>query len=71
MARQLFLALSAEKGGGPGEYAASARHVRDWLAARRIDAPGLSIENGSGLSRTDRIARPRWRRSCARRGPRP
>lgn len=56
MARQLFLALSAEKGGGPGEYAASARLVRDWLAARRIDAPGLSIENGSGLSRTDRIA---------------
>ena len=54
MARHVFLALSAERG-APGEAQASERIVREWLAARAIDAPGLSIENGSGLSRTDRI----------------
>jgi len=56
MARQLFLALSAEKGGVPGEAGASSRVVRDWLAAKNIAAPELVIENGSGLSRTDRIS---------------
>ncbi len=55
MARQLFLALSAQKG-APGEAAASERLVREWLAAKNIAAPGLALENGSGLSRTDRIA---------------
>jgi D-alanyl-D-alanine carboxypeptidase/D-alanyl-D-alanine-endopeptidase (penicillin-binding protein 4) len=53
MARQIFLALSAERGGS-GEAKASERLVREWLRTRAIDAPDLSIENGSGLSRTDR-----------------
>ena len=53
MARQIFLALSARQ--GPGEAQASAQVVRQWLASRRIDAPGFAIENGSGLSRADRI----------------
>jgi serine-type D-Ala-D-Ala carboxypeptidase/endopeptidase (penicillin-binding protein 4) len=56
MARQLFLALSAERGGGPGEAKASERVVREWLKSRAIEAPELSIENGAGLSRTDRIS---------------
>ena len=57
MARHLFLALSAERNGGAGgEVRASERIVREWLAARGIDAPGFSIENGSGLSRSDRIS---------------
>ena len=56
MARQLFLALSAERGTGPGEAKASERIVREWLDARGIEAPGFSIENGSGLSRTDRAS---------------
>ncbi len=55
MARHLFLALSAERG-GPGEGQASERIVREWLKARAIEAPELAIENGSGLSRTDRIS---------------
>ena len=54
MARHLFLALSAERE-GRGDAAASARLVREWLAARGIDAPGFAVENGSGLSRDDRI----------------
>jgi D-alanyl-D-alanine carboxypeptidase/D-alanyl-D-alanine-endopeptidase (penicillin-binding protein 4) len=53
MARQIFLALSAERGGA-GEAKASERLVREWLRTRAIEAPELSIENGSGLSRTDR-----------------
>jgi D-alanyl-D-alanine carboxypeptidase/D-alanyl-D-alanine-endopeptidase (penicillin-binding protein 4) len=56
MARQIFLALSAEKAGAPGEAGASERLVREWLAAKGIDATGLALENGSGLSRTDRIS---------------
>jgi len=56
MARQIFLALSAERLHAPAERSASERVVRDWLAARRIDAPGLAIENGSGLSRDDRVS---------------
>ena len=56
MARQLYLTLSAEKSGAPGEARASERIVRDWLAAKGVDAPGLVIENGSGLSRAERIS---------------
>lgn len=56
MARQLFLALATEKAGMPGNEAASADLVQAWLAGRRIDAAGLRIENGAGLSRDDRIS---------------
>jgi D-alanyl-D-alanine carboxypeptidase/D-alanyl-D-alanine-endopeptidase (penicillin-binding protein 4) len=55
MARHLFLALSAERG-APGEAHASEVIVREWLASRSIDAPGLAIENGAGLARDDRIS---------------
>jgi D-alanyl-D-alanine carboxypeptidase/D-alanyl-D-alanine-endopeptidase (penicillin-binding protein 4) len=54
MASQIFLALSAERGAA-GEAGASERVLREWMKSRAIDAPGFSIENGSGLSRTDRI----------------
>jgi D-alanyl-D-alanine carboxypeptidase/D-alanyl-D-alanine-endopeptidase (penicillin-binding protein 4) len=56
MARHLFLALSAEPGGFGGEPAASARIVSAWLRGRRIEAPELVIENGSGLSRNARVS---------------
>lgn len=32
------------------------RAVRQWLAAQRIATPGLVLDNGSGLSRAERIA---------------
>jgi D-alanyl-D-alanine carboxypeptidase/D-alanyl-D-alanine-endopeptidase (penicillin-binding protein 4) len=54
MATQMYLALSAERA-APGEARASEVVLRDWLKGRAIDAPGFSIENGSGLSRSDRI----------------
>ena len=55
MARHVFLALSAERG-GVGEAQASARIVQDWLASRGIEARELVLENGSGLSRTERAS---------------
>lgn len=56
MARHLFLALSAQPRGADGEAAASARIVAAWLRGRRIEAPELVIENGSGLSRAERAS---------------
>jgi D-alanyl-D-alanine carboxypeptidase/D-alanyl-D-alanine-endopeptidase (penicillin-binding protein 4) len=56
MARQVFLTLSAETLKLPGRYDRSARSVHAWLESRGLAFPELAIENGSGLSRTDRIS---------------
>ena len=56
MARHLFLAISAERTAGNGSAAESARIVREWLANKGIDAPELVLENGSGLSREERVS---------------
>ena len=56
MARQIFLTLSAETLRLPGRYDRSAQTVKSWLEARKLDVPDLVIENGSGLSRADRIS---------------
>jgi D-alanyl-D-alanine carboxypeptidase/D-alanyl-D-alanine-endopeptidase (penicillin-binding protein 4) len=54
--RVLFLSMGAA-GALPGEVTAVAaeREVRAWMARRGIDAEGLVLENGSGLSRKERI----------------
>jgi len=59
MARQLFLTLGA--GSAPrtvtGARAADAElGLRDWLAQKSLNFPELVIDNGSGLSRRDRIS---------------
>lgn len=51
---QLGLAAAADNPDTPTRALAD-RAVRQWLAARRIDAPGLVLDNGSGLSRAERI----------------
>jgi len=56
MARQLFLTLSAETLKLPGRYDRSARAVHTWLERRGLVFPELVIENGSGLSRLERIS---------------
>ena len=56
MARQVFLTLSAELSSAPGRADRSAEVVRSWLARKGIDARELVVENGSGLSREDRIS---------------
>jgi D-alanyl-D-alanine carboxypeptidase/D-alanyl-D-alanine-endopeptidase (penicillin-binding protein 4) len=56
MARQVFLTLSAEVLKLPGRYDRSARTVESWLEGRGLRIPELVMENGSGLSRTERIS---------------
>ena len=56
MARQLFLTLSAELDKPPGNQAASTQIIRDWLTRKGITAPELNLDNGSGLSRSERIS---------------
>ncbi|OHX14074.1 D-alanyl-D-alanine carboxypeptidase/D-alanyl-D-alanine endopeptidase [Chromobacterium sphagni] len=56
MARTLFLTLGKEAGGGD-TAAAAERALREQLAQRRIDdANLLELENGSGLSRRERVS---------------
>lgn len=56
MARQLFLTLGAERAGAPANSAKSSDAIKAWLAQLGIAAPELVMENGSGLSRTERIS---------------
>ncbi len=56
MARQLFLTLGAIALGPPASNEKSARAIRQWLAARSLLIPELALENGSGLSRIERIS---------------
>lgn len=48
-------ALSAERAGEPTARRSEAT-VREWLQRKRIDQGGLVLENGSGLSRAERIS---------------
>ena len=56
MARQLFLTLGAELGGSPGQAQKAAQVIKQWVADKKIRAPELELENGSGLSRIERIS---------------
>ena len=56
MARQLFLTLGAKVLKLPGRNDRSAQVVRSWLAEKKLDFPELVLENGSGLSRQERIS---------------
>ncbi|MFC4432049.1 D-alanyl-D-alanine carboxypeptidase/D-alanyl-D-alanine endopeptidase [Cupriavidus respiraculi] len=57
MARQLYLTIGAEMDrGGPASTARSDRVVRRWLARQGLEMPGLVLDNGSGLSRDERIS---------------
>lgn len=56
MARQVLLTLGAERGVRPAREEDGAQAVRETLAADGLDFPELVIENGSGLSRRERIA---------------
>ena len=53
MARQLFLTLA--NGNGPATPEAARRRIDEWLAGRGLKFDKLVIENGSGLSRDERI----------------
>jgi D-alanyl-D-alanine carboxypeptidase/D-alanyl-D-alanine-endopeptidase (penicillin-binding protein 4) len=56
MARQLLLTIAAEKVGGPATEAKGISATQAWLAAKGLKSSELVIENGSGLSRVERIS---------------
>lgn len=58
MTRTLYLALGQAAPGDEAEPTAARadRAVRQWMTARGIDATGLVLDNGSGLSRAERLS---------------
>ncbi len=56
MARQLLLTLAAEKIDLPASEAKGMAAITAWLAQKNLKFDELLVENGSGLSRTERIS---------------
>ena len=56
MARHLYLTLGAENAGAPANGHKAFAAIRTWIAGKGIAAPELVLENGSGLSRIERIS---------------
>ena len=56
MARQLFLTLALAGSPPPATIEKAREAVRRWAAGRRLPMPELVIENGSGLSRQERLS---------------
>lgn len=56
MARQLYLTLGAEAAGEPATREKTDRVIREWLAGKKLNFPEMVLENGSGLSRVERIS---------------
>jgi D-alanyl-D-alanine carboxypeptidase/D-alanyl-D-alanine-endopeptidase (penicillin-binding protein 4) len=53
MARQIFLSLDATR---PATPEGAQRRIKGWLAAKSLSLPELMLDNGSGLSRNERIS---------------
>jgi len=56
MARQLFLTLATARAPPPATTARATETVLAWLAQRNLRMPELVLDNGSGLSRRERIS---------------
>ncbi|MBM3336256.1 MAG: D-alanyl-D-alanine carboxypeptidase/D-alanyl-D-alanine-endopeptidase [Betaproteobacteria bacterium] len=56
MARNLLLSVVAERGGTPATTTAAGAKVLGWLSATGIDTTGIVLDNGSGLSKEERIS---------------
>ncbi len=56
MTRLVMLTLDHQARQAPASAAAAATLVQNWFARLGIDTQGLLIENGSGLSRSERIS---------------
>ena len=56
MARQLFLTLATARAPPPATTARATETVLAWLARRKLRMPELVLDNGSGLSRRERIS---------------
>jgi len=55
MARQVFLTIGLERSGQPASTKLSTDAINAWLAERKLELPDLVLDNGSGLSRAERI----------------
>lgn len=55
MAKMLFLNLGLARFGAPATWAKAEAALRDWLLDSGLDLPELVLENGSGLSRKERL----------------
>lgn len=56
MAKMLFLNLGAARYGAPATWDKGERAVRAWLTEHELECDKLVIENGSGLSRIERLS---------------
>ena len=56
MARHVFLTLALAVDAPPVSTDKSVRAVREWARRANLELPDLTIENGSGLSRIERIS---------------
>ncbi|MCH8542954.1 MAG: D-alanyl-D-alanine carboxypeptidase/D-alanyl-D-alanine-endopeptidase [Alcanivorax sp.] len=58
MTKQLFLTLGAQyrRAGDGDDLAAARRVVGEWLEGKGLDAGSIVLDNGSGLSRSERIS---------------
>jgi D-alanyl-D-alanine carboxypeptidase/D-alanyl-D-alanine-endopeptidase (penicillin-binding protein 4) len=56
MARQLLLTIAAEKVSTPATVAKGVVAIKSWLSASGVNVNGFVLENGSGLSRVERIS---------------
>lgn len=56
MTRLVMLTLDKEESKQPANAERAAQAIQHWFARIGIDAQGLQMENGSGLSRTERIS---------------
>jgi D-alanyl-D-alanine carboxypeptidase/D-alanyl-D-alanine-endopeptidase (penicillin-binding protein 4) len=57
MARELFLSLAKiDNPDAPATTQGAANFVKAWLETKGVDAPELTLDNGAGLSRQERIS---------------
>jgi D-alanyl-D-alanine carboxypeptidase/D-alanyl-D-alanine-endopeptidase (penicillin-binding protein 4) len=56
MSRQVFLTLATTIAPPPATARGANEAVRRWLTKRKLSMPGLVMENGSGLSRQERVS---------------
>lgn len=55
MARQLLLSIGHHVYGDHADVSAGIEAIKNWLASKNISSGGLVIENGSGLSRLEKV----------------
>jgi D-alanyl-D-alanine carboxypeptidase/D-alanyl-D-alanine-endopeptidase (penicillin-binding protein 4) len=56
LARHLFLTIGAQRSGGPATLEKSKAAIAEWGRDRGFDLSGVELDNGSGLSRSERIS---------------